>query len=174
VGPLLVLFAGIPGAGKSTLAGLLVREKDALWLRVDTLEATMLRAGLTKSFETGLAAYLAVRDCAAENLALGRAVVIDAVNGVAEAREMWEGQAAELLTDLKIIEVLCSGPEEPRRRVESRAPATPPLQNPTWAEVVGRENQVWKRPIFTVDSLEPVDRSVAGILAYRASPRASA
>jgi predicted kinase len=44
---LLVEFSGLPGTGKSTLAGWLAREKGAVWLRIDEIENAMRRNGLT-------------------------------------------------------------------------------------------------------------------------------
>ncbi|MGP8075074.1 MAG: AAA family ATPase, partial [Thermoplasmata archaeon] len=148
---LLVVFAGLPGAGKSTLARLVAQQRDAVWLRVDTVEASLLKAGIPQSFETGLAAYLAVRDVAAEHLRLGRDVVVDAVNGVEAAREMWRTLATESQAVLSFVMVTCSDPDEHRRRVEARADPTPPLPSPSWAEVVDREFVPWGDPVLRVD-----------------------
>jgi len=165
---LLVVFAGLPGAGKSTLARLVAQQRDAVWLRVDTVEASLLKAGIPQSFETGLAEYLAVRDVAAEHLRLGRDVVVDAVNGVEAAREMWRTLATESQAVLSFVMVTCSDPDEHRRRVEARADPTPPLPSPSWAEVVDREFVPWGDPVLRVDSLVPPGENVARILNYLA------
>lgn len=166
---LLVVFAGLPGSGKSTLAREIARREQAAWLRVDTIEAAMLRSGLARSFETGLAAYVAAQSVAEDQLRLGRTVVIDAVNGVEPAREMWHDLADKTHADLLFIEVVCSDPAEHRRRVETREPPTPPLPQPTWAEVLEREYLPWREPLLTVDSTAPVEVSVSRILAHLAS-----
>ena len=163
---LLVVFAGLPGTGKSTLASEVARLRNGVWLRVDTAEAAMLKAGLSRSDETGLAAYIVARDIAADQLRLGRAVVIDAVNGVEEAREMWHTLANESGATRFVVEVRCSNPKEHRRRVESRGPPTPPLPLPTWEEVRVREYQPWNEPILTVDTAEPHEQVIDRILSY--------
>jgi predicted kinase len=137
-----------------------------MWLRVDTAEAAMLKAGLVRSNETGLAAYVVVRDFAAVQLRLGRSVILDAVNGVEEAREMWRNLATECGALLLVVEVICSNSEEHRRRVESRAAPTPPLPVPTWEEVRTREYLPWTEPILTVDTVKPVDETIRRILSY--------
>ena len=96
----------------------------------------MLRSGLAHSFETGLAAYVVGQDLAADNLGLGSDVVVDAVNGVEEAREMWRTLARDHQARLFFIEVVCRDPDEHRRRVDSRKAPTPPLPVPTWEDVV--------------------------------------
>jgi predicted kinase len=121
---------------------------------------------LPQSFETGLAAYNSVRELSRDQLNLGRNVVIDAVNGVEPAREMWRSLARECGASLYFIEVICSDREEHRRRVESRTAPTPPLPVPTWSEVVEREYQPWSDPILIVDGLSPMDENVERIVRY--------
>ena len=164
--PRLIVLAGLPGSGKSTVAQALARRTQAVWLRVDTLEAAMLEAGLPHSFETGVAAYLGVRDQARDHLRLGRWVIIDAVNGVREARELWEGLCAELSVEKRVVELVCPDPAEHRKRVERRLPATPPLPKPTWDEVRGREYLPWNEPHLVVDTTRALEKNVAQILQY--------
>ncbi len=51
----LIEFGGLPGTGKSTLAGWLAGETGAVWLRIDEIENAMRRHGLTAD-QTGVAA----------------------------------------------------------------------------------------------------------------------
>jgi predicted kinase len=167
--PLLVVFAGLPGTGKSTLAGAVAERLDAIWLRVDVAGAAMVKAGLTRSFEAGLAAYIVAQDIAAVHLRLGRNVVLDAVNAVEPGRAMWRGLATEYGATLSVVETICSDSAEHRRRVETREAPTPPLPLPTWAEVVGLEYEDWKEPVLTIDTVVPTEECVTRILAHLAA-----
>jgi predicted kinase len=169
-GPRLVVLAGLPGTGKSTLARHLAEATGALWLRVDRIEAALLTAGLPRRFETGLAAYVVARDLALDHLRLGHSVVVDAVNGVPEARAMWRDAAEACGVERRIVELVCSDPAEHRRRVESRRPPTPPLPAPTWEEVVRREYAAWDEPVLRIDTLRPVDECVVSIVEHLARP----
>lgn len=164
--PRLIVFAGLPGVGKSTLACEVARALGAAWLRVDTIEASLLKAGIPRSFETGLAAYLVAVDVAEDRLKLGGDVLIDAVNGVEPARTMWRELAERSRAWLRIVEVICSDPREHRRRVESRASATPPLPAPTWEEVVSREYLPWREERLSVDASRPVAENLPRVLRY--------
>jgi predicted kinase len=162
----LVVLAGLPGSGKSTLARPIARRLEALWLRIDTLEASILKAGISRSFETGLAAYVGACDLASDNLKLGRSVVIDAVNGVGEARKMWQDLSRDSGAARYVIHVTCPNLEEHRRRVESRPSPTPPLPPLTWEEVQHREFEPWNEEVLVVDSMKPLQENVDRILAY--------
>jgi predicted kinase len=164
--PKLIVLAGLPGSGKSTLARLLSQRLGASWLRVDTVEASLLKSGIPRSFETGLAAYLAARDIAEDNLRLGRDVVIDAVNGVEPARQMWRELAEKVAVARYVVEVRCSDREELRRRIEHRGSPTPPLPPLRWEEVVSREYVAWTEPILSVDSLDPPETNLHRVLDY--------
>lgn len=164
--PRLIVFAGLPGVGKSTLARSVSDRLKAVWLRVDTIEASLLRAGIAHSFETGLAAYLAARDLASDHLGLGRDVVIDAVNGVEPAREMWRELAKQRHAALYVIEVTCSDTAEHRRRVESQPSPTPPLPSSTWDEVLHREYHPWTEPVLSVDGALSPSVNLEKILDY--------
>ncbi|HLM91127.1 MAG TPA: AAA family ATPase [Thermoplasmata archaeon] len=164
--PKLIVFSGLPGVGKSTLAERVARKFQAVWLRVDVLEASMLQAGLPHSFETGLAAYLGCHDVAREQLRLGRNVVVDAVNGVEPPRRMWRELSDESPADRSTIHVICSDLAEHRRRVESRAPPTPPLPAPTWEETAHREFEPWTEPVLVVDTTRPIEEIVNQIGEY--------
>jgi hypothetical protein len=77
----LVVMAGLPGAGKSAVAEELARALGCAVLSVDPVEAALWRAGVGKDEPTGPAAYVVAEALAAEQLALGRDVIVDAVNG---------------------------------------------------------------------------------------------
>jgi predicted kinase len=162
----LIVLAGLPGSGKSTLARRLARQIGAVWLRVDTLEAAMLAAGIPRSHATGLAAYLGVRDQAREQLAQGLWVVIDAVNGVPEGRRLWRELSSELSVDRWVVELVVSDRREHRRRVQSRRSPTPPLPPPTWPEVEEREYVPWDEPVLTVDTTLPLESNLRRVRAY--------
>jgi len=77
----LIIFAGLPCSGKSTLAESISRTLSMPVFSVDPIEAAMWRGGLAKD-QTGIAAYDVVATLVDEHLRLGHCVIVDAVNSV--------------------------------------------------------------------------------------------
>jgi len=152
---MLISLAGLPGTGKSTLARVLAQRTGALWLRIDSIEQAIRDAGL----DAGEAGYRAAYGIAAENLALGRAVVADGVNPWMETRDAWREIAGRASARLLEIEVICSDQAEHRRRVETRAADVPGLRLPDWRATLGVDYRPWTRPPLVVDTAgrAPVD-----------------
>ena len=152
---MLIVFAGLPGTGKTTLARQIAAELPATLLRVDAIEAAIVRSG-TASRPLNEDGYLVMRDIAAGNLAIGGTVVIDAVNSVAEARDIWVELAAAENVPLRSVEVVLADEDEHRRRVERRTGDLVAGHVPSWAEVRAREYELWDEakhgPRLVVDS----------------------
>jgi hypothetical protein len=85
----LIVMAGLPGSGKSAVAEAVGRALKLPVLSVDPIEAAMCRAGIERTQPIGLAAYVVAEAVAGDILALGQSVVVDAVNAVEPARQMW-------------------------------------------------------------------------------------
>lgn len=96
---------------------------------------------------------------AADDLAAGRPVVADAVNGVDDARAGWRSAAP----GARRVEVwlTCSDADEHRRRVESRPADIPGHRQPTWADVTAVAVEPW--PGATV--VETAGRAPEDVLA---------
>jgi predicted kinase len=138
---LLVVFAGLPGSGKSVLARGVADAIGATYLRIDTIETAI--AATLMPFRGNPVGYVVAEWVAADQLAGGRDVVADAVNGVAAARDGWVGLAARTSATLRFVEVLCSDAAEHRRRVEGRKPELPGQGIPTWEQVRRRRYEPW-------------------------------
>ncbi|MEU1753816.1 AAA family ATPase [Micromonospora matsumotoense] len=161
---LLVVFAGLPGVGKSILAGQVGVALGAPVLPVDPIERALARHGLTGP-GAGLAGYDALAGLAEVQLGLGTSVVVDAVNPVAGARGLWLDLAVRAGVPLRLIEVYCGDEAELRRRVEARHAADP--LGPTWEQVRrrGTEYEPLIGPRLVVDTAVAID-PLPGILSY--------
>jgi predicted kinase len=138
----LVVFVGRPGTGKTTLARLTAAEFRAAHLRIDAIEAAVIRSGLARP-PLGPVGYVVAHEIAASCLAVGTSVVVDAVSPVPEARAGWLGLANAAGAPVRMIEVVVSDPVEHRRRVEARRSDVDGLVVPTWRQVTAVAYEPW-------------------------------
>jgi predicted kinase len=148
---MLIIFGGLPGTGKTTLARALAARLGAMYLRVDTIEQS-LRDSSAFAGPMDEAGYRIAYALARENLRLGRTVIADSVNPILITRRAWRAAASDAAADTVEIEVVCGDVAEHRRRVESRQPDIPGLLLPTWQDVITREYEAWDGPHITVDT----------------------
>ena len=129
--PLLVIFSGLPGVGKSSIAQMLSARLGAVYLRADTIENAIVEGGITQPIEG--AGYVVGYRVATENLLLGNTVVADSVNPWELTRQAWRDSAIGANAPFVDIEIICSDTVEHRRRVEDRG------GNVTWDDVLRRD-----------------------------------
>jgi len=146
---MLIVFSGLPGSGKTTIARALASHLRATYLRIDNIEQALRNGGLA---EVGKAGYDIANALARSNLALGNRVVADCVNPVAESRQAWQGIAEAEQSPLLNIEVVCTDIAEHRRRVENREADVPGLRPPSWQSVLDHDYQAWSDERLTLDS----------------------
>ncbi|WP_248307300.1 AAA family ATPase [Bosea sp. FBZP-16] len=146
----LIVFSGLPGTGKTTLARELATRRSAAYLRIDSIEHVMRKA--LPGNDIGAAGYTMAFAIAGENLSLGVAVVADCVNPVAESRAAWRQLGRASAVPHLDIEVVCSDKAEHRRRVEQRQPDVPGFVLPDWASVETRDYQPWTGDRLIVDT----------------------
>jgi predicted kinase len=160
--PILYIFGGLPGSGKSTLARLLAVHLHAVHLRIDTIEHALREAGGRVSGPVGYGVAYAV---AGDNLRVGLSVVADSVNPWGLTRTAWRNVALTAGAAFVEVEVMCSDPEEHRRRVETRETDIPAFRLPTWDEVVNRDYHPWEAEHIRVDTArQSADQSFAALL----------
>jgi predicted kinase len=148
---MLIIFAGLPGVGKTALAKAIARKLEAVYLRVDTIEQA-LRLSEMLPADVGSAGYLVAYRLAEENLRMGRTVVADSVNPLNMTRNAWVSVAEDAAIKAIEIEVICSDQSEHRRRVETRKADIDGLSLPSWEAVFGRTYENWIRPPMVLDT----------------------
>jgi predicted kinase len=148
---MLIVFAGLPGTGKSTIARALAAELDAVWVRVDSIEQAIRASGVVDG-DLQDVGYRAAYAVAEDNLRLGRTVIGDSVNAWTLTRDAWRDVG--LRTGVRVVEVetVCSDPSEHRRRIETRSNEVPGLILPDWQAVISRDYHPWTREHVTIDT----------------------
>jgi predicted kinase len=157
---MLVVFSGLPGVGKTTLAKQLARRLNMIYLRIDTIEQAMKDSGIDVTYDEG---YRIAFSVTKENLLLGQTVVADSTNPVHESRDAWWHIAKQTGSKCLDVQVICSDEDEHRSRVEARQSDIPNLIQPTWQSVIQRDYDNWEEgvsdyPLLTIDTAGLTER----------------
>ncbi|WLI44423.1 AAA family ATPase [Pseudomonas beijingensis] len=148
---MLIVFSGLPGTGKTTIANDLAATTGAVYLRIDTIEQAIRNSGAL-AHDVGRSGYMVANELALSNLRLGRTVIVDCVNPVLESRIAWSEVASRAGSRLANIQVICSDKHEHQCRVETRRGDIPGLTPPTWQSVLDHEYEPWDEVPFCVDT----------------------
>lgn len=148
---MLIIFGGLPGTGKSTLAKEISKYFRATYLRIDTIEQEIKNSssGVDTVVEAG---YLVGYAIAKENLYIGQTVVADSVNPIAITRKAWLDVAKNADVRAVEIEVICSDKKEHQKRVETRTVDIKNLKLPNWQKVLDRKYDTWERKHIIIDT----------------------
>ncbi|KTC65692.1 cytidylate kinase (plasmid) [Legionella adelaidensis] len=150
---MLIIFGGLPGTGKTTIAKEVAKQLKAVYLRVDTIEQTLKNLNKYPAFSMiGPEGYEISYAIAKENLALGLDVVADSVNPITITRQDWIEVAKYTNTPFFEIELICSNQKEHQRRVEERVADIEGHNLPTWQDVLHRDYEPWETKSLTIDT----------------------
>ncbi len=166
--PQIVVFTGLPGTGKSTLA-----EHAAKLLRCpvfskDVLEAALLRGGFEHGPMTGFAAYELLTTLAEAQLRLGQSVILDSVATFERLRTAWRHLAAEYRAVFVVVECTCSDTDLHRARLARRRRGIPGWDELGWEDVerVRTNYEAWIDDRLVLDAVKPLDQNLAHLDQY--------
>ena len=169
-----IIFGGLPGTGKSTLASQVADRLGGTYLRIDSIEQAIRSSDvLPEGGDVGAAGYLIAYRIAADNLRAGRVVVADSVNPLSITRQAYREVAEGAGVGYLEVEIVCTDAATHRARVERRLPAVEGLTLPTWEQIKSRHYEAWDRPRLQIDTAAmSVDDAVETIVAAFARLRA--
>jgi predicted kinase len=167
--PVLIVTAGLPGSGKSTIAEIIAGRLGATAISVDPIEGAILKAGIDSDQPTGLAAYLVAERMAEQVLVSGHSVVVDAVNAVEPARLQWRDLAQRCGVKLRIVETVCSDAELHEQRLAKRTGLIAAYAvEQSVDEYVEWRGAAASLPRVTLDTSRPLGENVDAALAFLA------
>lgn len=157
--PMLVVVSGLPATGKSTAAGTIAGRVGAAYLRIDTIEQSIVSFAADRAdgdavrhaVAWGLG-YEVAYGVATDLLSQGLHVFAECVNPMKITRDAWLAAARRADAQHVAVELVCSDPAEHERRARWRTVDVPGLVLPTWQEIVDRDYEPWDREHIVVDT----------------------
>jgi predicted kinase len=168
---MLIVFAGLPGTGKSALAEAVGMELGIPVFTKDWLEATLLQCELVPGNEAkplGSVGYQLLTMLAKRQLMLGQSVILDSVTSTESIRSSWKQLAAEYGAEWRVIECICSDEGLHRARMGVRQRNIPGWHELDWFEVerVKAYYLPWKEDRLIVNAIHPLEDNLKLIFEY--------
>jgi predicted kinase len=167
----LIVFSGLPGAGKSALAEAVGRELGIPVFAKDWLEATLLRSKLIPAEtqkQLGSVGYDLLTVLAERQLSLGQSVILDSVASTTSIRNTWRDLGRRYNADWRIIECVCSNVALHRERLEQRQRHIPGWHELEWSDIefVRSYYASWDEERLIVDAIDSVEQNILAALNY--------
>lgn len=161
----LIVFSGLPGTGKSTLAEFLGRDLGIPVFAKDWLEATLLRSGLKPAADgkpLGSVGYELLTVLAERQLMLGQSVILDSVASTQTIRNTWHELAVQYQAGWRVIECICSDEELHRLRLKDRTRNIAGWHELAWSEVerVKQYYLPWEAERLIVDMADTLEENL--------------
>lgn len=165
-----VVFAGLPGTGKSTLADLVAARMNAPAFAGDWLMEALRPYGVFA--EMGRHAFLGIYHnlldaLIARQLALGQSAVVDCLV-TDRIADHWARRARRHQARLYVVECVCSDRDLHRSRVEGRRRTIPGWHEDGWESVerIRREFPPLSSADLTIDAVNPLPDNASLVMSH--------
>lgn len=167
----MILFSGLPGTGKSTLAEMIGRQLGIPVFAKDWLEASLILSGLGSKDDLkrlGFAGYELLTVLAERQFILNQSVILDSVASTQSIRTKWYQLAKQYGAERRIIECICSDESLHRARLKDRRRNIPGWHELEWTDIqkVKQYYPAWEEERLVLDMVNPVDENIARARSY--------
>jgi predicted kinase len=163
----LVVVSGLPGTGKSTIAGALADHYRAVLLSKDVIEAALWRRGVGRDQDSFGISHELITSLSEDALRRKQHVVIDTVATSEDVRSDWRNAARRCGSAFVVVLCLCSDESVHRSRIVGRDRGIVGWPELAWTDVerVAERFEPWTDVHLTVDAVEEFRRNFAAATA---------
>jgi predicted kinase len=170
-----IVFAGIPGTGKSTLADILGRTLHIPVFALDWLLGSLTPFQILNRENAAALGDALLSTLAERQLMLGQSVILDSPAAQTHIRQHWHLLADQYHARFCGIETICSDRHLHRSRVDGRTRGIAGWHELTWEHVerMRTRYESWDDDHLTLDAINPLATNLQTLFAYLQESSAS-